>query len=266
MCVANKRKRRKTSIIWTIAKSDLEQIISMHNTYSSILQHLNYTVRGGAFRMLKERIKIDEIDDSHLHKAGSQIIFAQRFNRIPDVDVFVENSTYQNGQLIKQRLLKIGVPHQCSVCGIGNEWNGQMLSLQLDHINGIRNDNRVENLRIVCPNCHSQTHNFAGKKNVKESTIKKREKVQHNGKTVSIKQKCYFDSITGQPRYYNRIAERPDKETLEKMLWEMPTTKIANTYSVSDKAVEKWAKAYDLNKPPRGYWAKQQISPRSSPE
>lgn len=260
MHITNKKHRKKTSIIWTISKSDLEKIIRENNTYSAVLQHLNYTVRGGAFRMLKERIKLDAIDDSHIKKSGSQIVFAQRFNRIPNEDVFVEHSTYQNGQAIKQRLLKMGRLNQCSICGLSDEWNGQKLSLQLDHINGIRNDNRLENLRIICPNCHSQTHNFAGKKNAKASSVKLRGKTQHNGKTVSVRQKHYFDSITGQPRYYNRKTERPSKEVLENMLWKMPTTKIATIYGVSDKAVEKWCKTYNLQKPPRGYWAKRNIS------
>jgi RNA polymerase subunit RPABC4/transcription elongation factor Spt4 len=54
----------------------------------------------------------------------------------------------------------------CSVCGIKPEWNGMYLSLQVDHVNGINDDNRPENIRLVCPNCHSQTSTFAGKKRI----------------------------------------------------------------------------------------------------
>jgi hypothetical protein len=52
---------------------------------------------------------------------------------------------------------------KCEICEIGNEWNGKPLTLQLDHINGIHLDNRIENLRILCPNCHSQTATFCGR-------------------------------------------------------------------------------------------------------
>jgi len=54
------------------------------------------------------------------------------------------------------------IPYECSKCGI-NEWNGKMLSLHLDHINGVNNDHRLENLRFLCPNCHSQTDTYTGR-------------------------------------------------------------------------------------------------------
>ena len=53
----------------------------------------------------------------------------------------------------------MGVPYACTTCGI-NEWQGKPLTLHLDHINGINNDNRIENLRLLCPNCHSQTETY----------------------------------------------------------------------------------------------------------
>jgi len=78
-------------------------------------------------------------------------------------EVFVENSTYARHN-IKRRLIKQKmIEYVCQDCGIDRNWNGKKLSLQLDHINGVNNDNRIENLRFLCPNCHSQTDNFSGK-------------------------------------------------------------------------------------------------------
>jgi len=78
-------------------------------------------------------------------------------------EVFVENSTYARHN-IKRRLIKQKmIEYVCQDCGIDGNWNGKKLSLQLDHINGVNNDNRIENLRFLCPNCHSQTDNFSGK-------------------------------------------------------------------------------------------------------
>ena len=76
----------------------------------------------------------------------------------------VENSSYTNINRLKQRLINEGkLEYQCALCGNIGEWNGELLILQLDHINGINNDHRIENLRFLCPNCHSQTNNFSGK-------------------------------------------------------------------------------------------------------
>ena len=64
---------------------------------------------------------------------------------------------------VKKRLLEAGIlENRCSACGL-NEWRGKPLSIQIDHANGIRNDNRLENLRMLCPNCHSQTETFGGR-------------------------------------------------------------------------------------------------------
>lgn len=86
--------------------------------------------------------------------------------KIPIEQILVKDSTYQNTDRLRKRLVKEGYKtYRCEICGI-TEWLGKPLSLQLHHVNGINNDNRLENLLIICPNCHSQTENF-GSKNVR---------------------------------------------------------------------------------------------------
>lgn len=69
---------------------------------------------------------------------------------------------------IKRRILKENLlKNECSICGLGPTWQSKKLSLQLDHKNGVRDDNRIENLRLLCPNCHSQTETF-GSRNIKK--------------------------------------------------------------------------------------------------
>ena len=64
---------------------------------------------------------------------------------------------------IKRRLLDAGIlQNRCGECGL-SEWRGKALVIQIDHINGKRDDNRLENLRMLCPNCHSQTETFAAR-------------------------------------------------------------------------------------------------------
>lgn len=82
----------------------------------------------------------------------------------PFSEILIENSTYTSVNHLKHRLLKDGLLiERCAECPTTNMWNGKPITLQLDHINGEHLDHRLENLRLLCPNCHSQTKTFAGR-------------------------------------------------------------------------------------------------------
>lgn len=92
-----------------------------------------------------------------------KLIEYNKNKRYKDVDVFVENSSYPRHRL-KERIVKNNlIPYKCACCGMSSVWNDLPLVLQLDHINGVNNDNRLENIRFLCPNCHSQQGTYAGK-------------------------------------------------------------------------------------------------------
>ena len=83
--------------------------------------------------------------------------------RKTDAEVFVENSTYARHNL-KRRIINQGLlPYECSICSMPPEWMGKPMSLVLDHINGVNNDNRLDNLRFVCHNCDSQLDTYKSK-------------------------------------------------------------------------------------------------------
>jgi 5-methylcytosine-specific restriction endonuclease McrA len=96
------------------------------------------------------------------HAAVNRGAVVPRPHGLP-LDELLTAGVYRSRFNLKLRLVKAGLkPKLCEVCGIA-AWNGQRISLALHHINGDRYDNRIENLQLLCPNCHSQTDTFAGR-------------------------------------------------------------------------------------------------------
>ena len=79
------------------------------------------------------------------------------------MEILTVNSSYARHALKRRLTAELILDYKCGICGNTGIWNNVKLSLQLDHVNGIYNDNRIENLRFLCPNCHSQTDSYAGK-------------------------------------------------------------------------------------------------------
>ncbi len=151
-------------------------------------------------------------------------------------DVLVENSQYKSMSTLKKRLFKEKLKeYKCEKCGI-SEWNGEKIELQLHHINGINNDNRLENLQILCPNCHSQTDNYSGKNSNRENNTTN----IHSKKSMSIKEWNDFKEKMW-------VNNHPSKETLINLFKEYKNfVQIGKLYNVSDNAIRKWFKRYGL--------------------
>jgi hypothetical protein len=139
----------------------VESAVKQANSIREAIELLGLRAAGGNYKSL--HAACERFDLSVPYTTGeSQTESARTKNRRADDEVFVKNSDYHNRTQIKMRMFKLGVPNVCSECGQGPEWNGRPLTLTLDHINGVWNDNRLENLRILCGHCHSQTGTFCG--------------------------------------------------------------------------------------------------------
>lgn len=156
----------KISKVYQVPEEKFRAMVAAADSYSDILRQLGLTTRGGSsLDILKRRIA--ELNCSTEHFGQKASIIAPTAKYTLD-EILVENSSYANISRLKIRLVKENrLEYKCACCGI-SEWMGKPITLQFDHINGKNNDHRIENLRFLCPNCHSQTETFAGK-NKRES-------------------------------------------------------------------------------------------------
>ena len=158
---------RRWSPIWKVTKEEFVTIVNSSNTVKEVLENFGLQSKGRNYETLKKRCDEEGIDYSRLLINAEEARINRLKNmkqKIPLEDILVEDSGYNRGHLKKRLIDQEILKNRCSICGLEGEWNGKPISLQLDHINGNSRDNRLHNLRLVCPNCHSQTENFAGKK------------------------------------------------------------------------------------------------------
>jgi hypothetical protein len=144
------------------SESDLRAAVARSLTWAATLRQLGYESKGANYRTLQRWVKEWGISTDHFDPNA-----ARRLNSglraTPLEEVMVENSTYPRGQL-KRRLFAVGLRQRvCEMCGQGEEWNGRHMALVLDHINGVSNDHRLENLRIVCANCAATLDTHCGR-------------------------------------------------------------------------------------------------------
>ncbi|TQF67270.1 HNH endonuclease [Rhodococcus spelaei] len=143
----------------------LQEAVQSSQSVAGVMRYLGLSITGGSHAHLSRRIKKFEIDTSHFTGSGHQR-GQSAFNRLTPADILVvrpPGSARAKPHHLRRALVESGVPYACSCCGIPPTWNGAALTLHVDHVNGDYLDCRRENLRFLCPNCHTQTASWAGR-------------------------------------------------------------------------------------------------------
>ena len=142
-------------------KEEFIETIKNSRSYSDAVRKLKLNDGHGNRKTIIKYIKFYNIDISHFDYKGDKVTVR---NKIELKNILIENSTYNNTSSLKERLYQEGLKIKCcELCGQGELWKGKKMSLILDHENGVHNDNRIENLRIVCPNCNATLETHGGK-------------------------------------------------------------------------------------------------------
>ena len=186
---------------------------------------------------VKERIKKLNVPTSHI--VGRRMPTGRKKRPLEDILVKRDKPLSSSHSYLRKRMVEEGlIEEKCYVCDL-KYWMGKKIPLELDHINGDRTDNRKENLRSICPNCHAQTDTYKGK-NIKQSLV-----------PIKIENKCQCGEIIDKKAASCRscsllkrrkVANRPTREEFQEMKKTMTMVEIGKKYGVSCNTIRKWFK------------------------
>lgn len=230
------------------SKEYLEIIVSLSKSKNEVLERMGLRKAGSNNKTLKKYLDAYSISTQHFNKNWYKISEYSKNKKLDLSEILVENSNYSRSNL-KERLYKEGLKERfCEICGQGEIWNNKKMSLILDHKNGIYNDNRIENLRIVCPNCNSTLPTHCGKnkitgrkKIISIDHLKSELKTKNRNEILSEYEKNYtIEKNIRDIETLNRLKE--SEIDFKKFGW---VTKASKIIGISDQAVNKWMKRMD---------------------
>lgn len=197
----------------------LKNIVSESKSLAQVLRQYDMCPNGANPKRLRDFLIEQQIDFSHFNNPKDCL---KSFKTKYSLKQILSNEVpYEDTRSLKKRLIKEGLKeNRCEKCGI-TEWLGEPISVQLHHVDGNHKNNNLSNLQMLCPNCHSQTHNFCGK-NVKPTP---------KTKTITAKRKAV------RPETYEQFIQEMDA-----LNWNYCA--MGRKYGVSDNAIRKWEKAY----------------------
>lgn len=188
--------------IYKLSDEQFVELLKNSSTISEVLFKLGYSVKGNSWGFAKVKQRMSDLSlDGSIFKGKSPITKYGTLHKVNASDILKPNCKHARSVLRRYVIKNNLIPYRCAICGCV-EWQGRTLSLELDHINGINNDNRIENLRFLCPNCHSQTTTYGSRnqqrndseyeitddlRNLVEAEYQKRRNIKQVSSALSIR-------------------------------------------------------------------------------
>ena len=213
---------------------EIRKAVNESSSYCEVLRKLNIPTSGNNGATLKRKIEEYNISTAHFTFHPKQLKTKK------PVEAYLSENTHITSSKLKEKLFSSGLKeNKCEMCG-ADSWLGKRLICQLHHINGDNTDNRLENLQILCPNCHSQTDNYCGQANIKEKEV---HYCQDCGRELKCKNSVYCLSCASKRRKKIDVT----KEELLRVLKETGNRLQASKYfGVSETTIRKWCKRFGL--------------------
>lgn len=215
---------------------EIKNILKYSSSYKDFARKIGYsnTPSGDTLKMLQK--KLVNYDTSHFQESVNKTLRTKE-------NTFVENSTASQSSLRKLYFRGNYTPYLCSICGQKPIWNGKALTLVLDHINGVNNDDRLENLRWVCPNCNQQLET-TGSRNPNRKIFAKKYYCIDCGKEISKGQR--YRECQAKSRIIPEDKMPVSREELKSLIRTKTFVDIGKQFGVSDNAIRKWCDKFNL--------------------
>jgi 5-methylcytosine-specific restriction endonuclease McrA len=148
-------------------KELIEPLVRESRSYADLIRKLGLKNTSGTVRNLKKRIEEYQLSVEHFDHYHMFIRMRKNYRKRTWQDILIRSDSLAprvKSVVLRKAMLEYGISYECSSCSNTGIWQEQALNLEIDHIDGLFSNNLPENLRFLCPNCHSQTETFCGKK------------------------------------------------------------------------------------------------------